>query len=320
MADHPLDNNQAEPSDISHALDVEQLDLNLYRSRNLSLPFEARGVFGGQVISQALVAATRCVKPEFALHSYFLLSASASAPLLYYVDRVRDGRSYSTRAVRAVQGGRTVFIMLCSFQIPEFWHPSRQWTVPQAPRPEECEMDVVHIRRWAEQPDQTREGRMRLLALAKAQESPVSVKFAGDSINELDGRWRFMYWMKAKTTRQYPAAFQKKCILAYITDTYFLPVASNISRLKRSVSEGPTAFGMASSLDHSVVYYKNDFDCGDWLLFVMTSPAAAMGRAFCSGLLYSKDGALLAVVNQEGVLRTKIRAPNEVTSQTKARL
>jgi len=67
MAD-PLDHDQAEPHDISYALDVEQLDLNLYRSRNLTLPFEARGVFGGQVISQALVAATNCVKPEFALH------------------------------------------------------------------------------------------------------------------------------------------------------------------------------------------------------------------------------------------------------------
>jgi acyl-CoA thioesterase len=63
-----MDQDQAEPSDISSALDVEQLDLNLYRSRNLSLPFEARGVFGGQVISQALVAATRCVKPEFTVH------------------------------------------------------------------------------------------------------------------------------------------------------------------------------------------------------------------------------------------------------------
>ena len=66
--DDPLDNDQAEPSDISSALDVEQLDLNLYRSRNLSLPFEARGVFGGQVISQALVAASACVKPEYTLH------------------------------------------------------------------------------------------------------------------------------------------------------------------------------------------------------------------------------------------------------------
>jgi len=322
MAD-PLDHNQAEPHDISYALDVEQLDLNLYRSRNLTLPFEARGVFGGQVISQALVAATNCVKPEFTLHSlhaYFILSASASAPLLYYVDRVRDGRSYSTRSVRAVQGGRNVFVMICSFQVPEFWQPSRHWTMPQAPHPDECESDITHIRRLAEQPGLTEEGRLRLIAYANEKEdSPVSVKYAGDFVNDHENRRTFMCWMKAKTMRQYSAAFQK-CILAYISDHRLLSVAINTSGLKRSGSNGPSALGMASSLDHSVMFYQNDFDCGDWLLYVMTSPAAAMGRAYCNGLLYTRDGTLLAVVNQEGVLRAKVDRPSEEIPQVKAKM
>ncbi|KAI0005445.1 thioesterase-like superfamily-domain-containing protein [Russula compacta] len=313
----------AEPSEISFAVDVEQLDLNLYRSKNLSLPFQARGVFGGQVISQALVAATKCVKPEFTLHSlhaYFLLSASASVPLLYYVDRARDGRSYSTRSVRAVQSGRVVFVMICSFQIPEFWQPSRQWTMPQALRPDECDSEAEHIRRMAAQPDVTEENRSRLLAYATSrEESPVAVKYAGEIVNELEGRRTFLYWMKAKTSQQYPPSFQK-CILAYITDLHFLAAAINTSRLKRSLSHGPSALGMMSSLDHSVVFYKNDFDCGDWLLYVMTSPAAALGRAFSSGLLYEQDGALLAVVNQEGVLRAKIYSPSEENSQAKAKM
>jgi len=214
--DDPLDHNQAEPGDISSALDVEQLDLNLYRSRSLSLPFQARGVFGGQVISQALVAATRCVKPEFTLHvrvrphtalfaltcithtrtvaactypsgnpsvigekkvyvndaifeAYFLLSASASAPLLYYVDRVRDGRSYSTRSVRAVQGGSVVFIMLCSFQIPEVWQPSRHWTMPRAPDPDDCKSEVEHIKNMAARTDLPEGSRSRLIAYAKVR-------------------------------------------------------------------------------------------------------------------------------------------------------
>jgi len=105
----------------------------------------------------------------FSFQAYFLLGASASAPLLYYVDRLRDGRTYSTRSVRAVQGGRNVFVMLCSFQIPEFWQPSRQWPMPQAPRPEECESDITHIRRLAEHPDQTEEGRARLIAYANVR-------------------------------------------------------------------------------------------------------------------------------------------------------
>ena len=97
---------------------------------------------------------------------YFLLGASASSPLLYYVDRVRDGRSYSTRSVRAVQGGRNVFIMVCSFQKPEFWQPSRHWSMPQAPRPDECDTEVEHIRRMAAYPDVAEGGRARLVAYA----------------------------------------------------------------------------------------------------------------------------------------------------------
>ncbi|KAI0307547.1 thioesterase-like superfamily-domain-containing protein [Multifurca ochricompacta] len=340
MAD-PIDHNQAEPIEISSALDVEQLDLNLYRSRNLYLPFQARGVFGGQVISQALVAATKCVKPEFALHSlhaYFLLSASASAPLLYYVDRLRDGRSYSTRSVRAVQGGRNVFVMLCSFQIPEVWQSTRYWPMPQAPRPEECENESDYLKNMAGQPNLTEEGRARIIAYAKArEETPISIKYAGTFTNESEGRKMFMYWMKAKTARQYPAAFQK-CILAYITDLPLLGVAANISGLKRSAGEESKALGMASSLDHSLMFYKygialchavclivqtfvsNDFDCGDWVLYLMTSPAAALGRTICSGILYSQDGALLAVVNQEGLLRAKVRSPKEETPQAKTKM
>ncbi len=210
MADGPVDRNQAEPRDISSALDVEQLELNLYRSRSLSLNFDARGVFGGQVVSQALVAATNCVKPEFTLHvrvlhsprthaektvycasnspcmyvhpnpsqcsndaadpkAYFLHGASASTPLLYYVDRVRDGRSYATRSVRAVQGGRNVFIMVCSFQIPEFWQPSRHWSMPQTPRPDECDTEVEHLRRMAAHPDTPEERRAELIAYAEVR-------------------------------------------------------------------------------------------------------------------------------------------------------
>jgi len=75
-----------------------------------------------------------------------------------------------------------------------------------------------------------------------------------------------------------------------------------------------------SSLDHSVMFYKNDFNCGDWLLYVMTSPVAALGRAFCTGVLYTQDGTLLAVVNQEGVLRAKVRPPGEEILQAKAKM
>jgi len=86
---------------------------------------------------------------------------------------VRDGKSYSTRSVRAVQGGRVVFVMICSFQVPEFWQPSRHWTMPQAPHPDECQSEVVHIRRLAEQPDLAEEARLRLIGYANVRHYAV---------------------------------------------------------------------------------------------------------------------------------------------------
>ena len=90
-------------------------------------------------------------------------------PLLYYVNRVRDGRSYSTRSVRAVQGGRIVFVMLCSFQIPEFGQPSHHWIMPRAPRPDECEGEIEHLKRMVAQPDLTEERRSELIVWVKVR-------------------------------------------------------------------------------------------------------------------------------------------------------
>ena len=90
-------------------------------------------------------------------------------PVHYYVDQVRDGRSYSTRSVRAVQGGRVVFIMLCSFQIPEFGQPSHHWTMPRAPRPDECEGEIENLKRMAAQPDLTEQHRSQLIVWVKVR-------------------------------------------------------------------------------------------------------------------------------------------------------
>ncbi|KAI9460222.1 thioesterase II [Lactarius psammicola] len=320
MADSdPLDHDQAEPSNISVALD------NLFR------PYEARGVFGGQVISQALVAATKCVKPEFLLHvssrsPISFLAHLPTVPLLYYVDRLRDGRSYSTRSVRAMQGGRVVFVMLCSFQVPEIWQPSRHWPMPRVPRPEDCEDAVEYIKRMARQPNVTEEARARLLGYAKSrEESPVFVKPAGIIANESEGRSTYAYWMKAETAKQHLAAFQKVGLSFSLS---LIPLLLAVTGMKRNAPPGPKTLAMASSLDHSLSFYNsgtqasvsNDFDCGDWLLYLMTSPAAGMGRAVASGLLYSADGTLLATVNQEGVVRADLRRPSEETPQVKAKM
>ena len=111
--------------------------------------------------------------------AYFILSASASVPLLYYVDRLREGRSYSTRSVRAVQEGRTIFVMLCSFQIPETWQPSRHWPMPKAPPPEDCEDEAIYYRRIANQPNVTKEFRARILGYVKVRYFVLEHLFSG---------------------------------------------------------------------------------------------------------------------------------------------
>lgn len=187
------ESGQAESSKISTSLEVEQIDVNLFRSVKLFMPIRARGVFGGQVISQAIAVATKCVDPAFGLHvsnliqlypseaeigslrvvipceglrhapldemlikikCYFLLSASPAIPIVYFVERLRDGRSYSTRSVKAVQNGKIIFQALCSFHIPEPWQPSHQWPAPVGvPSLEDCELEEDLFRRRAARDD-----------------------------------------------------------------------------------------------------------------------------------------------------------------------
>ncbi|KAL7285717.1 hypothetical protein ACG7TL_000822 [Trametes sanguinea] len=295
---------------ISSALEVEQLDVNLYRSKTLYLPPRARGVFGGQVISQALVAANNCVDPAFSLHSlhcYFLLSASAAVPILYNVDRVRDGRSYVTRSVRAVQRGRTIFLLLCSFQRPEPRQPTFQLPMPpNVPSPDACEgIELIYERLFKETND-AKVKEFCLTVLEERRRSPIEVKLAGVRESQ-DGVPQFLYWHKARNTPvRYDAAFQK-CILSYISDSQFISAARRtLTHLNQG--KGPTKVVMQTSLDHNISFYSDDFDCGDWLLYVIISERAASGRASVHGRMYTPTGTLVAICNQEGVVRVDDRA------------
>ncbi|KAA1468552.1 hypothetical protein DENSPDRAFT_857377 [Dentipellis sp. KUC8613] len=287
MADS-ADPDQAEHRHISTSLEVEQLDDNLYRSRELWLPFRARGVFGGQVISQAIVSATKCVQPQYALHCYFLLSASSAVPILYYVDKLREGRSYTTIAVKAVQRGRTIFMMISSFHIPEPLQLSHQWAMPNVPSPEDCpnEEDIIRSAADDGRDDATRKS------------FPIVVKRIGNHIGE-NGTPVFMFWMRPRDKADYDMPFQK-AILGYISDTHFLPVAANTLRISR-FGGGVKPFGMIVSEP------THDFDCNDWILYMTVSSVASSGRGFVTGRMYSRSGTLIAITNQEGVVRADIR-------------
>ncbi|KAG2023819.1 thioesterase II [Coprinopsis cinerea AmutBmut pab1-1] len=308
--------DQVEHEQISTSLEVEKIDVNLFRSKSLWLPLRARGVFGGQVISQALVSATNCVDPSYALHSmhcYFLLSASPATPIIYSVERIRDGKSYVTRSVKAIQNGQIIFMMLCSFQKPEALQPNHQWPMPQAPPPEECEYQEEKYRRLVAQNGDGMSPKVKELYEAIAYErsrSPVAIKVALEHDVSADGIVRYMYWMRARSIPKYDAPFQK-CILGYASDLQFIGTASRVVGLRRGAKEGQNRLGMMSTLDHTLWFYNNDFDFGDWVLYVIDCPAVGSGRAVVTGRIYTRDGKLIAVAAQEGVMRADVRPPKQ---------
>ncbi|KAJ7655136.1 thioesterase-like superfamily-domain-containing protein [Mycena polygramma] len=296
---------------VATALEVERLDVDLFRSKTLWLPTRARGVFGGQVISQALVSATNSVDPLYGLHSlhcYFLSSASASTPIIYFVERLRDGRSYLTRAVKALQNGRVIFMMMCSFQKPEPWQPERAWRMPVVPPPDQCRLEEERYAALSrEEGLHPKIQQIYRDFIGERQRSPIAIKMAVEKDMSIPGMTRVMYWMQARDIPEYEAPFQK-CILGYISDLNLLTAASTALGLQR-FGKGPNATSMTSTIDHSICFYNDTFDCGDWLLYVMASPAAGSGRGIVYGQLYTHTGKLIATTTQEGVVRADRRGP-----------
>ncbi|KAF9650281.1 Thioesterase/thiol ester dehydrase-isomerase [Thelephora ganbajun] len=310
MYDGTSDSKRSEPTHLASLLDVESLDVNLYRSTDLRLPRGARGIFGGQVISQAIVAATKTVDQAFHLHSlhcYFVLNGLPTT-IYYNVDRIRNGRSYSTRAVRAVQNGKTIFIMLCSFQKPEPWQPTYRSPMPKVAAPEECEtLQVYYRKRATEQTDDWAKG--YFIVRAKMRErSPIEVRQAAGGSQ--DGYYVQCHWMRAISLPECDAAYQK-AVLGYISDVYFLETGSNALGLRESSEEGADVVAFFTTIDHSIWYYSDDFDCSQWLMFESRVPQVGSGRAIVHRRVFTRDGTLIANFSQEGVVRARVHGPEE---------
>jgi len=158
------------------------------------------------------------------MHCYFLASASSATPIVYDVSHLRDGKSYVTRSVRAIQNGKNIFVMTCSFQKNEPLQPRHQWTMPSVPPPEQCDDEEAAISRLL---DRTADGRalspnileMLKERIAERAKSPIAIKLAHGYKESEGGVVRYAYWMKARSIPKYEAPFQK-CILAYMSDMH----------------------------------------------------------------------------------------------------
>jgi len=273
-------------------LDLEQLELNLFRG--VSPPTHMKRVFGGQVIGQALIAATRTVEGVLphSLHAYFLLGGDPDVPIVYDVDRIRDGKSFTTRRVVAIQHGRAIFSMSVSFHNDE---PGLdfQVTMPDVPHPDALPSETEIKQKILPQlPEAVRRyyERERPIELRPVDFGRYAGKPQPDN--------RFNIWMR--TTAKLPDdASVHRCALAYASDMTILDTA--LLPHRRSIFDRDI---MGASLDHALWFHR-PFRADQWLLYSQDSPNSHGSRGFGRGLIYTADGTLVASVAQEGLMRER---------------
>jgi acyl-CoA thioesterase-2 len=268
-------------------LDLESIEVNIFRGG--SPPADRQRVFGGQVAGQALVAAARTVEPEtrvHSLHAYFLRPGDSRVPILYEVQRIRDGLSFTTRRVTAIQHGRAIFSLSASFQVPEdgFDHSAE---MPEVPAPE----TLPSIQeRWAQAAAETGDRRFEFdlpFDLRNCDWGPEDRK------KELPPYQRI--WLKATGSLPDDPVLHA-CVLTYASDMTLLDTALLPHGL------GPIDDVFMASLDHAMWFHR-PFRADEWLLYSQDSPSASGGRGFARGSVFTADGKLAVTVVQEGLVR-----------------
>lgn len=271
-------------------LDLEEIEEGLFRGRQPETSLQR--VFGGQVASQALVAAARTTEKDrelHSLHAYFLRPGDTAVPIVYDAELTRDGRSFSTRRVVARQHGRPIFYMSASFQVPERGL-EHQDAMPEVASPEECPELGDVLARISKRPrdDWDREW------------SALDVRWAGETSTGSGGRPDPVarVWLKANGTLDDDPALHA-AVLTY---------ASDLTLLSAAVMPHGTYIGdpklQPASLDHAMWFHR-PFRADRWMLYDQVSPSASGGRGLATGRLFTADGDLAVSVVQEGLLRLR---------------
>ena len=277
-------------TDLVGFLSLEQLDRDLFRGWcHDGIPLRT---FGGQVAAQALTAAGRTVPDDRAVHSlhgYFLRAGDSARPLVYTVERVRDGSSYLSRRVTALQGGEIVFTLSASFKRQERTD-DRQPAMPRTPGPDALP-DMYEI--WERtNPDDYAQAEFRRVLDMRYAPGPAEPNAAGLTEQSL--------WIRA-AERLPDDPMLHACALAYASDLFLAPATVLSVDLPRMVREEPPSVFL-TSLDHAIWYHR-PFRADEWLLFAQRSPTAGDGRGLAFADVWSTDGRLIAHVVQETVVR-----------------
>lgn len=279
-------------SDLRALIDLERIEDTIFRGTNYDIG--SGSVFGGQALAQSLVAAQRTLdspnRIAHSMHGYFILPGDVDAPIVYEVDRLRDGSSFTTRRIIAIQHGRAIFNMAASFHAPEPGD-THQTSMPDVPPPDALTSDITLLR-------QIKDRIPPHLQPLYTEERPVEVRrvdpvnpFApqpSDPVNHM--------WMRARgSLPDEPLLHQT--VFAYMSDYGLLGTA--LRPHGRSFLQPNLQL---ASLDHAMWFHR-PFSMNEWLLYSAESPAAHGARGFVRGQLFTRDGALVASVAQEGLMR-----------------
>ena len=273
-------------------LSLERLEEDLFRGSSRDIG--TKRVYGGQVLGQALKAAQYTVEDRtvHSLHAYFLRTGDHHAPIIYEVDRSRDGRSFSARRVVAIQHGRPIFTLAASFQLAEAGL-EHQPDMPDVPNPDSASQHLIYSQADVDQmPDKLQ----RIVRLAAPFEfrtvEPIDLEQPVRSIPERHVWLRVAEKLPDDTPLHY-------AMLAYISDYALLPTAL----LPHGVHYHDVELQMAS-LDHAMWFHRA-FRMDEWLLYSLDSPSAAHARGFARGQFYKADGTLVVSTVQEGLIRVR---------------
>jgi len=280
-------------ADLLRLLDLEPIEHDIYRGTSRDIG--SGRIFGGQVLAQSLVAAHRTMdegRPAHSLHGYFILAGDLKVPVVYFVDRLRDGRSFGTRRVTAIQHGRAIFNMASSFHHFEEG-PEHQIDMPDVPPPEGLRSELEIIRERA--------GRVpEPLRSVLTQDRPLDIRPVDptDPFDPERQEPRRRLWIRA-VGEMGDDPLHHQAVLAYASDYGLLGAALRPHGL--SIQQPKV---MVASLDHAIWFHR-PCRVDDWLLYDIDSPFAGGARAFTRGAFYTRDGKLVASVAQEGVVRLR---------------
>ena len=287
-----------EISELLDLLNLEQIEENLFRGYSKTVG--SSNVFGGQVLAQALSAAINTVPEDrhvHSLHSYFILPGNLDIPIIFQVDRIRDGGSFTTRRVKAIQQGREIFLMSASFQSDEIGF-DHQIAMPKVQEPEQLVSWKDLAKHFGEFLPQNMYDFLNL-------DRPIEfrpVELYNPAVPEKRDPFRHI-WMKSIGEMPENPKFHP-LVLAYASDYNLLT-----SALLPHGKEGSIPKLQLASLDHAMWFHR-PFRMDDWLLYAIDSPSASNSRGFTRGNIFTRDGKLVASVAQEGLMRPR-KQPKE---------